>query len=72
MKAIVNHLRVFGSLSFRHVPEQLKKKVEDLSQAMVLMSYHLTDAYKLYLPNDDKLVISRDVLVGENKAWDWT
>lgn len=39
---------------------------------MMLISYHSTDAYKLYSPNDDKLVISRDVLVDEIKGWNWT
>ena len=71
-KPKVSHLRVFGSICFRHVPEQLRKKLDDRSQAMVFIGYHSTGAYKLYSPNDDKLMISRDVLVDESKGWDWS
>ena len=69
-KPNLSHLRVFGSLCFRHVPEQLRKKLDDCSEFMVLIGYHLTGAYKLYSPIKDKLVISRDVLVDESKGWD--
>lgn len=65
----VSYLRVFGSMCFKHVPEKLMKKLDDQSQAMRLIDYHSTGAYKPYLPNDDKLVIIQDVLVDESKGW---
>lgn len=68
----VSHLRVFRSICFKHVPEQLRKKLSYQSQAMVLIGYHLTGGYKVYSPNDDKLVINQDVLVDERKWWDWS
>ena len=68
----VSHLRVFGSMCFRHVPEQLRKKLDDQSEVMVLIGYHSTGAYKLYSPIKDKLVINRYVLVDESKGWDWS
>lgn len=71
-KPNVIHLRIFRSMCSRNVPEQLRKKLGDQSQTMVLIGYHLTSAYKLYFPNDDKLVINRDVLVDESKWWNWT
>lgn len=39
---------------------------------MVLIGYHSIDAYKLYSPNDDKLVINSDVHMTERKWWNWT
>lgn len=63
MKPNDNYLNVFRSMCFRHVSERLRKKLDDGSQTMVLICYHLIGAYKLYSPNDDKHVISRDVLV---------
>lgn len=39
---------------------------------MVLIGYHSTDAYKLYSPNEDKLMINRDVQVDESNRWNWT
>lgn len=59
-------------MCFRHVPEQFKNKLDDQSQTMVLIGFHSSSAYMLYSPNDDKLVISRDVLVDERKGWDWS
>lgn len=72
VKLDVSHLRVFVSMCFRHVPEQLTKKLDDRSQVMVLIDYHSTAAYKMYSPNDDRLVIIRDVIMDENKRWDWS
>lgn len=54
------------------VPGKLRNNLYDQSHTMVLISYHSTSAYKLYSPNDDKLVISRDVLVDESERWDWS
>ncbi|CAI8595325.1 unnamed protein product [Vicia faba] len=71
-KPNVGHLRAFGSMCFRHIPEQLRKKLDDRSEVMVLIGYHSTGAYKLYSPNKDKLVISREVLVDESKGRDWS
>ncbi|GAU44417.1 hypothetical protein TSUD_100640 [Trifolium subterraneum] len=42
MKPSVNHFRIFGSLSFRHVPDQVRRKLDDRSQPMVLLGYHPT------------------------------
>lgn len=59
-------------MCFRHVPEYLRKKLDDRIQAMMLIGYYSTNAYKLYSPNYDKLVISRDVLVDESIKWNCT
>lgn len=71
MNPDVSHLRVFGSMCFRHVSEQLKRKLDDKSQAIILIGYHSTGAYKMYSPYDEKLVINRDVLVDESKWWNY-
>lgn len=68
LKPNVSYLRVFGSMCFRNVPEKLRKKLDDRSQRMVLIGYHLIGAYKLYSINDDKLMISRYVLVTKVKG----
>lgn len=68
VKPNVGHLRVFGSMCFRHAPEKLRKKLDDRSQTIMLTCYHSTGAYRMYSPNDDNLVIIRDVLVDERKG----
>ena len=71
VKPSVGHFRIFGSLCFRHVPEQISKKLDDRSQAMILVGYHSTRDYKLFSPNENKVVINRDVQFDESKSWNW-
>ncbi|GAU30980.1 hypothetical protein TSUD_104940 [Trifolium subterraneum] len=70
-KPNVSHLKVFGSIAYRHVPDQLRSKLDDKSEVMVLVAYHLTGGYRLYDPISKSIVISRDVIVDEMKEWDW-
>lgn len=42
------HLKVFGLVAYRHVPGQLRKKLYDKGEKMILVGYHSTDGYKLY------------------------
>jgi hypothetical protein len=58
-------------LCFRHVPDQLRKKLDDKSQAMIMVGYHSTGAYKLYDPSSKKVVFSKDVKFDESKGWNW-
>ena len=67
----VSHLKVFGSLCFKHVPDQRRRKLEDKSKPMILIGYHPTGAYKLYDPIGRKVETSRDVVVLEDEQWDW-
>ncbi|KAK2398342.1 putative mitochondrial protein [Trifolium repens] len=70
-KPSVKHLRVFGSLCYKHVPDARRTKLEDKSEIMILIGYHPTGAYKLYDPVTNKVHISRDVIVNENEQWKW-
>ncbi|PNX55678.1 retrovirus-related Pol polyprotein from transposon TNT 1-94, partial [Trifolium pratense] len=36
----VKHLRIFGSLCYRHIPDQKEKKLDDKSEALILIGYH--------------------------------
>lgn len=38
-KPNISHLRVFGSLAYRHVPDQLRKKLDDKGEQMILVGY---------------------------------
>jgi transposase InsO family protein len=70
-KPSVEHLKVFGSIAYKHVPDQLRKKLNDKSEVMILVGYHITGGYKLYDPVNKVTVISRDVVFDELKEWDW-
>ncbi|MCI29805.1 retrovirus-related pol polyprotein from transposon TNT 1-94 [Trifolium medium] len=40
-------LKVFGSIAYRHVPDQLRKKLNDKGQQMIFVGYHFTGGYRL-------------------------
>ncbi|KAK2445998.1 myosin-16 [Trifolium repens] len=67
VKPSLSHLKVFGSLAYRHVPDQLRRKLDDKSEQMVLVGYQSTGGYKLLDPITKQIVISRDVIVDELK-----
>ncbi|MCI20774.1 retrovirus-related pol polyprotein from transposon tnt 1-94 [Trifolium medium] len=69
-KPNVSHLKLFGSIAYRHVPDQLRKKLDDKSELIVLVSYHSTSDYRLYDPINKSIMISRDVIIDEMKEWD--
>lgn len=67
-KPDVSHLRVFGSIYYKHVPEQLRKKLDDKGE-MIMLGYNQTGGYKLFNPITKQIVVSRDVIFDESKEW---
>jgi hypothetical protein len=67
----VKHLKIFGSLCYKHVPDVRRSKLDDKSESMIFTGYHSTGAYKLCNPRINNLMLSRDLKVIENEAWDW-
>ena len=65
VKPHVQHLKIFGSICYRHIPDEKRKKLDDKSESLILIGYHPTGAYKLYDPERQTVVISRDVVVDE-------
>jgi len=70
-KLSVKHLKVFGSICYKHIPDTKRSKLDDKSEKIILLGYHSTGAYKLYDPISKKVQVSRDVIVYENEAWKW-
>ena len=62
-----SHLRVFGYVIYLHVPDQLRKKIDDKGDHMILVRYHSTGGYKLYDTTNRRTLISRDVTFNEIK-----
>ena len=63
LKPSVKHFKVFGSLCYRHMPEQNRRKLDLRAQTMILVGYHSIGAYKLFDPLSKKIVISNDVIM---------
>lgn len=71
-KPYVSHLKVFSSICYKHIPDARRKKLEDKNEAMILVGYHNTRAYRLLDPQSKKIAISRYVKVLEDEYWDCT
>ena len=60
-KPSIRHFRVFGSLCYRHIPDQKRRKLDDKSEQMIFVCYNSTGSYKLFNPKTRQVVFSRDV-----------
>ncbi|KAH9752737.1 hypothetical protein KPL71_014822 [Citrus sinensis] len=68
----ISHLRVFGSITHVHVPDESRAKLDDKSEKFIFIGYdNNSKGYKLYNPNNGKIVISRDVVFDEEGEWDF-
>jgi len=54
------------------VPYIKRTKLAYKSEAMILVGYHSTGAYRLYHPVTKQICMSRDVVVDEEEAWNWS
>ncbi|GMI88485.1 hypothetical protein HRI_002517800 [Hibiscus trionum] len=71
-KPSVRHIRVFGSIAYAHVPDQGRLKLDDRSSKYVFIGYDSNSkGYKLYNPNNGKIIISRDVEFDKQASWNW-
>lgn len=69
-KPNMSHLKVFGSVAYRHILDQLLNKLDDKGEKMILVGYHSTGGYKLYDTVNKRIVISKDMIFDE--LWDCT
>ncbi|CAJ2645756.1 unnamed protein product [Trifolium pratense] len=63
-----DHLRVFGSKAFVHVPKDERSKLDAKSKQCIFISYGQDEfGYKFYDPIGNKLIRSRDVVFMEDQ-----
>ena len=73
MNHSVSHLKVFGCVTYAHVLDELRKKLDKKGQKCIFVGYSEdTKVYKLYDPVARKVIISCDVQFVENESWDGT
>ena len=66
----ISHLRIFGWVAYAHVPEEMRRKLDERSHKCIFIGYSEEyKAYRLYNPITKKYVISRDVVFKEEEAW---
>ena len=60
-KPRIKHRRIVGAACFVHVPFQKRRKIDEKAEKGYLVSYDGDERYRVYLPEQNKIVISRDV-----------
>lgn len=71
-KPDIGHARVFGCKAHMKIPFVHMKKLDDRSKVVINLGKESgTKAYRLYIPQNKIVHISRDVFFEERKVWDW-
>ena len=69
-KSDINHLRIFGCPVYIHVPWEKRKKLEPAGKQGIFVGYsESAKAYQIYIPNQWKMELSRDVTFEEDVAY---
>ena len=69
-KTSVSHLRIFGSVSFAHILDELRIILDKKSECCIFTGYsEQHKACKLYNYVTKNIVVSRDVKFLEDKCW---
>ena len=72
VKPSVNHLKIFGSMCYYHVPEPKRSKLDNRAQKGILIGYETsTKGYKIFCLQTNEVVLTRNVKVDEMTTWDW-
>ena len=67
----INHWRVFGSECYYHVPKENRRKWDKKSKSGIFVGYcDEADGYRIYIPEEHRVITSRDVIFKENITFD--
>lgn len=69
-KPNLEHVRIFGSIAYAHVPKQSPRKLDDKSKKLLMVqgTYGYqgdSSNYKFYDPATKRVIVSRDVVFDE-------
>ncbi|MCO5553831.1 hypothetical protein L7F22_007357 [Adiantum nelumboides] len=68
-KPSVSYLRVFGCLAYAHIPQQLRRKLDDKAVKCIFVGYSSgSKGYRLYNPATNNIFESRDVIFANTTA----
>ncbi|GAA0170740.1 hypothetical protein LIER_24938 [Lithospermum erythrorhizon] len=72
LKPSVEHLKVWGCVAHVHVPKQNRSKLDNRSKICVFFGINEgTKGYRLVDLETKRIIINRNVIFEEDKAWDW-
>jgi hypothetical protein len=65
----VTHLKVFGNITFVHIPKTNRKKLETKTMRCIFLGYDTeSKVYRLYNPIQKKILLSQDVTIDESRV----
>nr|DAD22295.1 TPA_asm: hypothetical protein HUJ06_023758 [Nelumbo nucifera] len=68
-KSYHSYLKVFGYMTFVHIPRDKKSKLDNKAKQCIFLGYgHKEFGYKLWDPVDKKVIRSRDVVFLEDQT----
>lgn len=71
-KPSVHFFKVFGCIAYAHIPDPLRRKLDDKGRKCILLGVSEESiAYRLFDPLANKTLVSRDVIFSEMKKWNW-
>jgi hypothetical protein len=66
----VDHIRIFGCLTYSHVPSERRTKLDPTAQQGILVGYsEVSKSYRIYISSLRRVVVSRDVRFEEDRAF---
>jgi hypothetical protein len=66
----VEHIGIFGCLTYSHVPSEKRTKLDPTAQQGILVGYsEVSKSYRIYIPSLRRVVVSRDVKFEEGRAF---
>jgi hypothetical protein len=69
-KPNVQNLRIFGCPVYSHIPKDKRNKLEPLGKKWIFVGYNgSSKAYIIYIPEQHKIEVSRDVTFNEKMAF---
>ena len=58
-KSVVKHLKVYGCIAFKHIPDTLRTKLQPKSRKLIFVGYATKEkAYQLWDPISNKVSVS--------------
>lgn len=72
-KLNVDYFQIFGCITYAHIPDAARKKLDDKGQKCIFLgSSDKSKAYRLFNPITKKIFVSRDVIFNEEAISNWS
>ncbi|KAG6492442.1 hypothetical protein ZIOFF_047405 [Zingiber officinale] len=73
VKPIMKNLKVFGCVCYTHIPSVRRDKLDQKAEVGIFIGYSMqSKAYRIYQPQNGKVIMSRDVKFFEEEKWIWS